>query len=326
MRFCDQCGAPITDETDRFCKKCGAGVVPVQQPEPRYDESEEYGYNDYEPVEEVQKNRSKVIFLIIGALIAVVIIFLALIIGTYSSANKSIRNRDYSKAITQLERFPFFSSKLEDVRIMQAEELLKDDKYFEAAQVLVECNTSKADSVLARCTESFYNSKPSADEAFDYLSQFSSYIDKDMKTALQEYAKGASGGNENKEEQTTQPATQAPPEMTTEPPIVDLPVIPKTYDHTAADQNPYAIYSIRTNLGGEAYLAGWTKDEIQYEINYMLATHGYIFKSEKWSSYFSQFDWYTPVTSDMGAVVNTFNSVEYDNYDFMAKYRDAHFK
>ena len=88
----------------------------------------------------------------------------------------------------------------------------------------------------------------------------------------------------------------------------------------------FAEHSIVRELGGDSYLSGWTKDEIQYEINYLLATHGYIFKNDKWKNYFYQYNWYHPVSSDMAAIVGTFNSTELENYEYLGRYRDAHFK
>ena len=332
MRFCQSCGAPVTNDESLFCDSCGARL---EQPTP--EPSAEY-YQDeyYEPAAENAASglKNKIILIVLGAVLAVVILMGAIIIGTYSSAQKSLKNRDYDKAAAQFERFPFFSSKAEDVRLMQANELLKDDKYFEAARELVKCNSSKADTELDRCTEEFFASKPSEEDAFDYLSEFSSYISKDMKTALQNYIKEI---NEKKAAEAAQaqnpPAEQNTtpyvPEVTEAPTVVTLP----SYNGNSGnkyDRNSYysffAEHSIVRELGGDSYLSGWTKDEIQYEINYLLATHGYIFKNDKWKNYFYQYNWYHPVSSDMAAIVGTFNSTELENYEFLGRYRDAHFK
>ena len=83
--------------------------------------------------------------------------------------------------------------------------------------------------------------------------------------------------------------------------------------------------SIENDLGGESYLAGKSKDEIQRMINTILARHGYIFKKQDNIDYFSQYDWYNPSYDDMDYVIGLFNNYEKANYNYLAKYRDSNY-
>lgn len=83
--------------------------------------------------------------------------------------------------------------------------------------------------------------------------------------------------------------------------------------------------SIKNDLGGASYLSGKSEYEIQCMINEILARNHYKFQTQQWFNYFSQFSWYTYDTSNMSLAQNRFNSIEKENYNFLADYRDKNF-
>ena len=67
----------------------------------------------------------------------------------------------------------------------------------------------------------------------------------------------------------------------------------------------------------EADLSGMSKKELEIMRNSIYARYGYQFKREDLLDYFSQYSWYNPTTSDMGAIYNQMNDNEKYNIDFI---------
>lgn len=67
-----------------------------------------------------------------------------------------------------------------------------------------------------------------------------------------------------------------------------------------------------------ADIAGMSGDDIQLAINTIYARHGYQFKDSELLQYFSSFDWYQPVESDMEKIKSTFTEMEKQNIEFLA--------
>jgi len=65
-----------------------------------------------------------------------------------------------------------------------------------------------------------------------------------------------------------------------------------------------------------------TQDQIQTAINEIYARHGYKFKDQNIFNYFSQFDWYHPITTDQADAKRQFNSTENYNVELLQKYRN----
>jgi len=64
-------------------------------------------------------------------------------------------------------------------------------------------------------------------------------------------------------------------------------------------------------------IVGLTKEELRLLRNEIFARHGYIFQSEDLANHFAQFDWYTPVSSN---VFGELSAIEKANVDFLKKY------
>ena len=64
-------------------------------------------------------------------------------------------------------------------------------------------------------------------------------------------------------------------------------------------------------------LADKTKKELEIMRNSIYARYGYKFKREDLLNHFSQYSWYNPTTSDMGAIYNMMNDNEKFNVDFI---------
>ena len=67
-------------------------------------------------------------------------------------------------------------------------------------------------------------------------------------------------------------------------------------------------------------LEGKSKKELEIMRNGIYARHGYQFKREDLSNYFSQFSWYTPITNDMSAVYSDMSEIEKYNVDYIKKH------
>lgn len=61
-------------------------------------------------------------------------------------------------------------------------------------------------------------------------------------------------------------------------------------------------------------IARFSKSELRIIRNQLYARHGYIFKSQDLTDYFSQFDWYSPSSSD---VTSKLSDIELKNVDFI---------
>ena len=70
----------------------------------------------------------------------------------------------------------------------------------------------------------------------------------------------------------------------------------------------------------EEDLAGKTKKELEIMRNSIYARYGYKFKREDLLDYFSQYSWYNPTTSDMGAIYDQMNDNEKYNIDFIKRH------
>ena len=70
-------------------------------------------------------------------------------------------------------------------------------------------------------------------------------------------------------------------------------------------------------------IATWTRDEIQFAINAILARNHYIFQTNSIQAYFSSFSWYYGNTTDMSIVESRFNSIERTNYEYLTRWRNA---
>ena len=72
----------------------------------------------------------------------------------------------------------------------------------------------------------------------------------------------------------------------------------------------------------EADVRRMSQDQIQTAINEIYARHGYKFKDQGIFNYFSQFDWYHPITTDQEDAKRQFNSTENYNVELLQKYRN----
>lgn len=70
-------------------------------------------------------------------------------------------------------------------------------------------------------------------------------------------------------------------------------------------------------------LSHYTREQILYITNEMYARHGYIFKVERFRTYFSSKSWYYGTETSMDVVVKRFNSVENANLDTIVAYEKA---
>ena len=67
-------------------------------------------------------------------------------------------------------------------------------------------------------------------------------------------------------------------------------------------------------------LEGKSKNELEIMRNSIYARHGYRFKRDDLSAYFSQFSWYTPKTNDMESVYSEMSEIEKYNVDYIKKH------
>ena len=113
------------------------------------------------------------------------------------------------------------------------------------------------------------------------------------------------------------------------------PVIEASYDYLDAlnrkydnyfdfypDENGYILADSNSRYISSYDLYGMTEHEVCLARNEIYARHGYIFKSEKYNDYFSNFSWYYPYTTvmpDLG-VLNTY---EYENVQTIIAYEQS---
>lgn len=67
-------------------------------------------------------------------------------------------------------------------------------------------------------------------------------------------------------------------------------------------------------------LYGMSATELSILRNTIYARHGYRFTRDDLFNYFSMFDWYTPVTSDMTTAYNSMSATERYNVDFIRRH------
>lgn len=83
--------------------------------------------------------------------------------------------------------------------------------------------------------------------------------------------------------------------------------------------------SIKYEMGGYDFLDSYSEWEIREMINSILAHNNYKFGNAEWFNYYSSFDWYTYDTSSMSVAESRFNSIERENYNYLAKYRKEYY-
>ena len=97
---------------------------------------------------------------------------------------------------------------------------------------------------------------------------------------------------------------------------------PSTTTTTTGGYDGMVIPDSDTRTLTDADVRRMTQDQIQTAINEIYARHGYKFKDQGIYNYFSQFDWYKPVTTDQADAKRQFNSTENYNVELLQKYRD----
>lgn len=93
----------------------------------------------------------------------------------------------------------------------------------------------------------------------------------------------------------------------------------KTIDENGTIDNGSINYLSERKLIEED-LEGKTKKELEIMRNSIYARYGYKFKREDLLDYFSQYSWYNPTTSDMGAIYDQMNDNEKFNIDFIKRH------
>ncbi len=88
------------------------------------------------------------------------------------------------------------------------------------------------------------------------------------------------------------------------------------------DENGYIIADSSSRYISSYDLYGMTEHEVCLARNEIYARHGYIFKSEKYNEYFSNFSWYHPTTTEMPDLQNL-NSYEYENVQTIIAYESS---
>ena len=106
-----------------------------------------------------------------------------------------------------------------------------------------------------------------------------------------------------------------------------------TYVLTIVKDNPLSINAKQKISSGymnvlsdrklqSSDLEGKTKKELEIMRNMIYAKYGYRFKRDDLFKYFSQFDWYSPNTSDASVASSRMSSIEHFNIDFIKNMRD----
>lgn len=85
------------------------------------------------------------------------------------------------------------------------------------------------------------------------------------------------------------------------------------------DENGFVIPDSDTRLISTWELYTMTEHQVCLARNELYARHGYIFKSEKYSDFYSHFDWYVPITTVLPELVGT----ELANVKTILAYEDA---
>ena len=93
--------------------------------------------------------------------------------------------------------------------------------------------------------------------------------------------------------------------------------VAKNADDNSIEKTDYDWLSQRRAT--EDDLAGKCKKELRIMRNYIFARHGYIFKSDDLRQYFSQYDWYTPISRN---VTKELSKIERANIKLIEAYED----
>lgn len=92
-----------------------------------------------------------------------------------------------------------------------------------------------------------------------------------------------------------------------------------SFSNEKTDNSGYDIVLSERKLSDDD-LADKSKKELEIMRNSIYARYGYKFKRKDLLNYFSQYSWYSPTTSDMGAIYNKMNDNEKYNVDFIKKH------
>ena len=92
-----------------------------------------------------------------------------------------------------------------------------------------------------------------------------------------------------------------------------------SFSNEETDNSGYDIVLSERKLSDDD-LADKSKKELEIMRNSIYARYGYKFKRKDLLNYFSQYSWYSPTTSDMGAIYNKMNDNEKYNVDFIKKH------
>ena len=100
------------------------------------------------------------------------------------------------------------------------------------------------------------------------------------------------------------------------------PVVEEVYDDEYIEDDDYygTNADIFTKKLTESDLVGASKYDLEIMRNMIYAWHGYKFKRQDLTEYFSQFSWYTPTNSDASSVYNEFSAIEKYNVEFIKKH------
>lgn len=100
-----------------------------------------------------------------------------------------------------------------------------------------------------------------------------------------------------------------------------LPTISIAQKHAPRPYVKKVVYGIypegSTRLLRETDMDGLTSWDLKVMRNEIFARHGYIFKTEEMTAYFSQKSWYTPRYDD---VTDLLTSIEKKNVEFIKRY------
>ena len=97
---------------------------------------------------------------------------------------------------------------------------------------------------------------------------------------------------------------------------------PTPDDTTETPPAPESAYLLPSDsrLITEADLAGMDQQQVALARNEIYARHGYVFKTDKWSSYFNARSWYTPNYNYSESLLT---DVERANIDTIVKYEKS---
>ena len=111
---------------------------------------------------------------------------------------------------------------------------------------------------------------------------------------------------------TTEPTTEAPTTTTG-------PTTSAVADPTRSTSG--YLFPSDSQLLTTEYLDTLSNDQIDLIRNEIYARHGYIFRKEKYRTYFQSQSWYRGTESDMDKVQEKFNDYEMKNIDILVKYQ-----